>query len=375
MLTRVALIGALISVLAGCAASQGATSPSAPPSTAASTPAASTAASPSPTTEPEPTARPSTAPMAQVVEAPDGILPPGSLAVVMADGLRVREGSPGTPEHAHVIYTLNAGDLVFLASQNSASGTVYGYIGPQESADGRGWYLVHVGGSGPMTWIDGGITGWVAEGDEGLEYFEVLPVTCPADVRLETVLFRQGPTPDSDEWMTAWDRLACFGGREMTLTGIWDFLCYEGPMSPFTFEPSHIAVPFDCIGMIPDDLDADGYSNRAGGLPLRNRDELLVDGPERGDLVTVRGHFDDPLAAPCTATPPEGFEGQLIDPEFLVLYCREQFVVDEITVTGHRDLAPPWWEQAPPDDSGAAAPGRDLRQVAASSRVRPIASP
>jgi len=29
----------------------------------------------------------------------------------------------------------------------------------------------------------------------------------------------------------------------------------------------------------------------------------------------------------------------------LVLYCREQFVVEEITIIGHRDLAPPWWEQ------------------------------
>ena len=37
-----------------------------------------------------------------------------------------------------VIATLNAGDVVFLASQNTASGSMFGYLGAEASPDGRG---------------------------------------------------------------------------------------------------------------------------------------------------------------------------------------------------------------------------------------------
>ena len=264
--------------------------------------------------------------------------------MVTADGLRVREGMPGTPEHEDVIYTLNAGDLVLIGTNPSGSGSMFGYVSPEESPDGRGWYSIHVGGNGPMSWIDGGVSGWIGEGDGGLEYLEVVPPACSADADLERVLYRLGRVPDADEIRTAWDRLSCFGDRELTLEGVWEHLCYEGSMTPFRFEPSHIAVPFDCLGLIVDDIDEDGYSRRAGALPLRVTDELMANAPERGDLVTLRGHFDDPLATTCTASAPDGSDGYP-DPEFLVLYCREQFVVEEITVVGRRDLAPPWWEQ------------------------------
>ena len=345
---RAFLVAALALYLAACTAAPAELPPSAATATPGPTREVTSTLSPSVSSAPQPTVRPSPATAAQVVEAPDGILPPASIAVVTADGVRVRDGRPGTPEHADVIYTLNAGDLVFLASQNSASGSMFGYVGRDTSADGRGWYEVHVGGSGPSTWIDGGITGWIAEGEGGLEYLDVVPVTCPTEVDLERVIFRLGETPDSDEWMTAWDRLACFGGRELTLTGVWEHLCYEGTMTPYQFEPSHIAVPFDCLGLILDDIDEAGNTRRAGALPLRMREELFANAPVRGDIVTVRGHFDDPLAATCEATGPDGTAG-MIDLRFLVLYCREQFVVEEITVVGHRDLAPAWWEQ-PSDD-------------------------
>lgn len=280
-----------------------------------------------------------------MVSAPPGIVPPAGVAAVTADGLRVRAGRPGTPEHDEVVYTLNAGDVVLVGTNPSGSGSVFGYVSPEESPDGRGWYEIHVGGNGPMSWIDGGVSGWISEGEDGLEYLEVMPPTCSAGDDLERVLYRVGSVPDEDEALTAWDRLACFGGRELALQGVWEYLCYEGPMTAFTFSPSHIAVPFDCLGIVPDDIDEDGHSRRAGALPLRMADELLVNAPQRGDLITVRGHFDDPLATTCTASAPDQFDGVMPDTEFLVLYCREQFVVEEITVTGHRDLAPPWWEQ------------------------------
>ena len=341
---RLATTGILAAVLVGCAASTGNPTASVTPSTSP-TPVPTPTASISSTSAPEPTPRPSSEPTGPAVAPPPGILPPGSVAVVTADGLRVRAGGPGTPEHDEVTYTLNAGDVVLVGTNPSGSGSVFGYVSPEESADGRGWYEIHVGGNGPTSWIDGGVSGWISEGEDGLEYLEVLPRMCSAGDDLERVLYRVGPVPDADEVLTAWDRLACFGDRQLVLEGIWEYLCYEGPMTPFTFEPSHIAVPFDCLGIVPDDIDDDGYSRRAGALPLRMSDELLENAPQRGDLITVRGHFDDPLAATCAASAPEEFDGVMPDTEFLVLYCREQFVVEEITVTGHRDLAPPWWEQ------------------------------
>jgi hypothetical protein len=69
--------------------------------------------------------------------------------------------------------------------------------------------------------------------------------------------------------------------------------------------------------------------------------------PERGDVLQITGHFDDPAAADCTATTEPGFTGPGIDPEFLGLFCRERFVVEQWTVTDHRDLAPLPWEVAP----------------------------
>jgi hypothetical protein len=65
-----------------------------------------------------------------------------------------------------------------------------------------------------------------------------------------------------------------------------------------------------------DDIDDEGYSRRGGGLPLRMSDELMANAPDRGDLVTVRGRFDDPLAATCAVSAPEGFVGVMPDREF-----------------------------------------------------------
>ncbi len=80
---------------------------------------------------------------------------------------------------------------------------------------------------------------------------------------------------------------------------------------------------------------ADG--NHSGlALDLRYREN--VGWPPRGDILRVSGHFDDPASSTCTAE--SAFGPSRIDPEYLVLFCRERFVVDEFTVIGHRDLAP-----------------------------------
>ena len=322
-------------ILASCATAQPAGSPSTAPASARSAsaqPSAVPSVVASGTAAPVPSAEASEAAQAAVVEPPAGLLPPGSEATVTADRLRVRGAAPGVPGHEEVLYTLNSGDVVLVDWSPLA------YISPEESPDGRGWYSVHVGGSSVMSYIDGGINGWVAAGENGLEYLEHEPVSCGSARDLENLVFSPFTGGDQERLTTPWERLACNGDRALELKGVFEIFCNEGGNYPYTFEP-HLAVPQWCTGLIIDAIDADGFAQYAPGLAVRFPEFAPTD-LERGDLLTVQGHFDDPAATSCTAEAGADFGGLAVDPAFLVLFCREQFVPDSWEVTGHRDLAP-----------------------------------
>jgi len=192
-----------------------------------------------------------------------------------------------------------------------------------------------------MSYADGGINGWVAEGENGLEWLEPDPAICGGSDTLAGVL--SPPSSRAHEWATGWDRLACYGARQLELEGVVEWLCYEGTEEPTIYRPGYLAGPNICSGIVVDDIDAEG--NHSGlALDLRYRKDF-EGSPQRGDLVRVVGHFDDPASSTCTAESP--FGPSRIDPEFLVLFCRERFVVDELMVIGHRDLAPLPWELTP----------------------------
>ena len=335
------VVSALGLLLAGCGAgtgmSPGFTAPAASQGAIASSPPAETPVlNPSGTSLPSlsATASPGTEPA--VVDPPAGVLPPGSVARVTADGLRVRGAAPGVPGHDEVVYTLNAGDLVLVQWSPLA------YVAPSESHDGRGWYSIHVGGHTVDGMIDGGVTGWIAAGGSGLEYLEIVPVSCRAERDLANLVyapFTQGA--DNSTFATPWERLACNSDRPLELTGIFDHVCPEGGVYPYRFSP-HLAHPQWCTALLIDAIDADGYPRFGRGLIVRLPEFAPTD-IERGDVLEVRGHFDDPQADSCVATTEAGFQGPAVDPAFLQLFCREQFVPDDWAVVDHRDLAPlPW---------------------------------
>ena len=54
--------------------------------------------------------------------------------------------------------------------------------------------------------------------------------------------------------------------------------------------------------------------------------------PTAGQILRVVGHFDDPAAGSCAISP--GEPPVPLDPLVAALYCREQFVVESIEVTG-----------------------------------------
>jgi hypothetical protein len=214
-------------------------------------------------------------------------------------------------------------------------------VPPESSPDGRGWYEVHVGGPTVTSYIDGGLNGWLVEGEAGLEYLELLPVTCPSQLTLETLLYPPGQGMEGDAFATPWDRLACTGDAPLELQGVFDYTCNEGGISPYHFEPAWLAAPENCLGLFIDEIE-NGEKRFATHLRLRIGEG--VPSPTRGDVLRVSGQFDHPASSSCAVTVPPGFEGALADPEFVALFCREQFVVDQSQVAGHRDLAQLPWE-------------------------------
>lgn len=270
-----------------------------------------------------------------MVEHPPGMLAPGSVARITADGLRLRGGPPGSPEHDEILYTLNAGDEVLV------DWTPLAYVSPSESVDGRGWYSLHVGGASVMSWIDGGVNGWVAAGDEQLEYLEHVPVTCRSERDLANLIYSPFTGGDQETLATPWERLACNGDQELELTGVLEHVCPEGGVYPYDFRP-HLAVPQWCTALMIDDIDADGEFRYGQGLVVRFPD-VAPSELGRGDVLQLRGHFDDSQATSCTAATDPAFEGWAVDTPFLELFCREQFVPVEWEVVDHRELAPlPW---------------------------------
>jgi hypothetical protein len=298
---------------ASCASPVGSESPN---PAGSSPPAATTTATP---TVPIPSANSDDPP---VVSPPPGILPPGSVAVVTVDELRVRRGPPGSAEFEEIVAQLFAGDRV-LVYASAAS-----YLAASSSPDGRGWYLLE---------SFSGITalGWVAEGETGLEYLELAgTAACPGrDADLEDLL---DLATDGLPISQTWDRLACFGDESLELEGMIDLACQGDGVLPYDYMPIWLAYPFECLGLGAADPEAEGFNHSI--IPLRFRDGAY-EGWQRGDLVQVRGHFDDSAAADCRVEPAD-FPGRIPEPSYLVLYCREQFVVDELTVTGRYELPP-----------------------------------
>lgn len=310
---------ALAVLITGCAAA-----PSSSPVASSMAPSRTPEASASDTPVPTETPAPSVEWVDPVLEAPDGILPPGSVAIVTADGLRIREGHPGMgPLHDRFVGAVDAGGVV------TVGWSPFSYLAPDRSPDGRAWYEVRLGGRA----VSGGefYGGWVAAGDAGLEWLEPAPVACPASVSLELLLWTPARAQEPEGMTTAWDRLACAGDRSIALEGVFE-TCYEGGHYPYVFEPAHLAVPDNCASLMLDD-------GRAGWLPLGIPPALAAVAPVRGDVIRITGHFDDVASSTCVATPDGDFPST-VDPAYLALFCRERFAVEGIEVVGHLELPP-----------------------------------
>ena len=249
---------------------------------------------------------------APVVAAPGGVIPPGSIVRVLTDGLRMRE-QPSAESTLVDNLPVNQLLLVGYAAQRSDWGPI--------SAEGFAWYpVIRLGeltdlpplSDGPL--LTTSAIGWVADGDDTEAYIQLLDPRCPPrPVSLATL-----------EAMQPWEQLACFGPEQITLEGTFGCVGCGGTI-PGTFEPDWMAQPNN-LGFLSVDPNA-----RIGPFSMR----FAPAGPATpavGQILRVVGHFDDPAAAECAISP--GDPPVPLDSLATGLYCREQFVVESVEVTG-----------------------------------------
>jgi hypothetical protein len=137
------------------------------------------------------------------------------------------------------------------------------------------------------------------------------------------------------------ERLACFGNMTLTLRA------YRPPplptgcgVTPLTFEPGWLngcpSVTYLLVGEdssfplkgfevhVPPDLGICQFGGLNAGCPFAGLE---------GRWVEVRGHLDDPAAATCVTSGPDGSDIDLPHPSAVILACRTSFVATEITPT------------------------------------------
>jgi hypothetical protein len=296
---------AIALALAGCGTS---ISPSAEPSVAGPSASASLSASVAPSAEASASGAESAAPSGQ---PPSSVIDAyGAVAVVSADDLRVRTW-PGTEVPDSHLTTLAPGDEVVLTN------------GPID-LDGFRWWLAAFDPH-PATNFPGEIEfGWIASGptDDDDRFLTQEGVQCPGELTVHA-LARFGP--------------ASFEACQVDLTEVSGIVetCYEGPLSPFTYEPGWAF--FSCLSLRTEGQAAWSYPFF---LPPDYAGPELV----RGDVVTLTGGLgvDEAAHGPCEAVSTEVVDEATVESVARVwaLDCRYRFVVESAEVTGHVELPP-----------------------------------
>ena len=285
-----------------------ATDPSASPGSSVVA-TASAVASEDPSTEPTPSPSPTPA------QAP--VIANRSIVEVGADPVNLRQ-QPS--ESASILAEMPPGRRLFV-------------IGEPTDAGELRWYRVGVV-SGPDCPEDCNLIGHVATplaADEEAWIAEV-PIDCPSSPMTHAQLTALLPL----------EALHCYGRNDIVVTGTVDTPCCTPP-TPIVLTPEWLAGP------APAFLRQDGPVTFV--VEFRADPEADLDVPERGDVVSVTGHFEDPAATSCRAEVDEEVSGedpvQLPEAARVILDCRATFVWTDYEVTGFEALGPccgmvPW---------------------------------
>jgi hypothetical protein len=263
-------------------------------------------------------------------DLPPGVLPPESLVRVALDRVRMRE-EPGTD--APVVARLAAGEIVYLTHSS------------RSRDDGYFWYIAEYApgydawpARPPQLHEEGSSyrTGYVALGTPEQPFFELLEPRCSAGEPDLAALLR----------ITAWERLACYGDRSMTLQGTYGCPGPCGIIAPGRFEPEWLAGPVHHLNLFYPTvawLEQDQLA-----LTLNFNPDSTIEPPDRGTIIRLTGHLDDPRARTCEMAWGEGGE-EVVESPLAELSCRLRMVVDSYEVIG----TDPEWDSYDRRRSGA----------------------
>jgi len=237
------------------------------------------------------------------------VIPNLAIAEVATDSLNLRSAAD---EGAEPLAMLERGRRLFIIGA------------PTEASDLR-WYRV-----APFDDAEGcedgcGLIGFVATpvSDEEEAWIRTVDVTCPASPM----------TAEQIGVLDPLEALHCYGQTDIEITGTLD-LPLHGPISPYRYSPGWLTQ--DSLLFLRD----------AWWITYRPHPDAGLETPERGDVVRVTGHFEDPAATDCRVTvDPEFFGGEIPDefestvlPARVVLDCRTAFAWTDYEVIGFQDL-------------------------------------
>jgi hypothetical protein len=138
--------------------------------------------------------------------------------------------------------------------------------------------------------------------------------------------------------MTELARRECLGDGAIEVHGVLE-QCYHDGIQVYAAQPAWLGP--SCGLYLAYELGT------TVGLPIHLPPSLLVPNAlSRGDLIRLVGHVNDPGAGDCLVVPTGDVEVTEAEIELarqqVVLACRSAFVVSELKVTGHIDLANPF---------------------------------
>lgn len=183
-------------------------------------------------------------------------------------------------------------------------------------ADGYDWYLVQPFSRDRCVDVcpPGPPFGWVAQaGKDGEEWIAPASLDCPE------------PDVGDIGWLSPAARLACFGNETLALEGIFGD-CYAAE-TPVAFQQTRCEIR-------PTDYVQETFTSFLTMIPAAGV-EFPWDRP--GVRIRATGHFDDPTASDCEwgersnedfGLPP----GNPPPAEWVILNCRQEFVVTDIAV-------------------------------------------
>ena len=262
--------------------------------------------------------QPSGTPTGELPGVPDGLVPPGVVAEILVDALNLRAGPPGDPRHDEIVTVLAAGTGVYVAAQPLA-------LDAAAAPNGQRWYQVFVlppgGGPLPAATSEGG---WIAAGTADEPYLRAGGFGCDPPLDDPGVL-EAGELAMSPAFV----RLACWSGMTLRVAGT--LLSCQGARTAPGLEPAWLVNSSRCHVLVATTYDPETQQEAVPGIDVVLNPGSGVTLPASGAVVEVTGHFNDPDSSSCAGTKPDA---PPVDPDFLIVSCREQFVIESVTPAG-----------------------------------------